>query len=93
MQGYQRYEHFLHRDAAMLECVAIVRHIIIVIIGIGKEIVARSKDVGRTQVGSREQDFTWVFDFKDFFGVVFQILPQFVAQVRVRVLVPDDFDR
>ena len=43
--GDKRYNHLFHRDAAMLECVFIVRHIVIVIVGIGKEGVARSKYV------------------------------------------------
>ena len=37
--------HFLHRYPAVLECTFIILHVVVVIIGVGKEFVAFGKDI------------------------------------------------
>ena len=46
-QRYDGHNHLLHRQAAMLEGVLIILNVIIIIVGIGKETAARSKNIGR----------------------------------------------
>jgi|APGre2960657444_1045066.scaffolds.fasta_scaffold1276348_1 hypothetical protein len=43
---YNRYDHFLKRNAPMLKSVLEVVYIVVVIIGIGKEIILHCKDIG-----------------------------------------------
>ena len=45
-----RYEHLFHGDAAVLECVLVVAHVVIIVVGVGKEGVAGGKHVARAQV-------------------------------------------
>ena len=47
VQHHERHNHFLHRDTAVLESVAVVGHVIVVVVGIGEEFVALCKDIGR----------------------------------------------
>ena len=44
-QFNKRDEHFLHRDASVLEGVAIVTDVVVVVVGIGEEGVTGGKDV------------------------------------------------
>ena len=46
-QRYDGHDHLLHGEAAMLEGVLIILNVIIIIVGIGKETAARSKNIGR----------------------------------------------
>ena len=71
----------------MLEGVAVVAHIVIVVVGIGEEAVAAGEDVTCRQVRRREHSTMRIGDFKDFLGVVVQVLSQLVAQVGIRILV------
>ena len=43
---YDRNNHFLKRNPPMLESILEVIHVMVVIIGVGKEIILHSKDVG-----------------------------------------------
>ena len=38
----ERYEHFLKRDASMLESAGIVLHVLVVVVGIGEEVLVVS---------------------------------------------------
>lgn len=74
LQSDEGNEHLLHGDATMLECIPVVGHVVVVIVRVGKETVARREDIGRTQVGRGEQHLARFFDFKNFLRVVFQVL-------------------
>ena len=76
----------------MLEGVAIVLHVVVVVVGIGKERVSRSEGVGRAHIGSRQLSFFGRFDGEDLFGVVVEVLSQFISQIGVGVAVTDDLD-
>ena len=70
----------------MLERVAIVRYIIIVVVGIGEERVACGKHIACREVGRWQQGLAWVLDYKQaLILVVAQVLTQFVAQIGVCV--------
>ena len=58
----------------MLESVAIVGDIIVVVVGVGKEIVASGKDIRGRQVWCRQVSLLWFLDDKEVLGVVGQVL-------------------
>ena len=68
----------------MLEGVLIILHVIIIIVGIGKEAVARSKDVGRRELGRRQTHLERLAHLKHFAIVVAHLAPHLVAQVGVQ---------
>ena len=76
----------------MLERVFVVRHVIIVIVGIGKEAIARGKHVAGTDVWRGQLRLVRLFDGKHFLGIIVEVLAQLIAKVRIGVTVPDDFD-
>ncbi len=92
-QRDERNEHFLHRDAAVLEGILVVLHIIVVIIRIGEETVARGKYIRGTQVRCRQLGTLRLLDGENFLALVSQILAQLVAQVGVRIAVAYNLDR
>ena len=77
----------------MLERIFVVGHVVIVVVGIGKEVVARGKHIGGTQIWGRQMCLRGILDGKHLFWIVGQILAQFVAQIGVGVPVTDDFNR
>ena len=77
----------------MLEGVFVVGHIIIIVVGIGEEAVARRKYVGRADVGLGQEGRLRIADGEEFLAVVAQTLSQFVAQVGVGVAVADNLHR
>ena len=54
---YEWYEDFFHRDAAVLEGGVVVLYVLVVVVGIGKEIVFTCEDVGRGDVAAWHKDF------------------------------------
>ena len=58
----------------MLEGVAIVADIVIVVVRIGEEVVARGKDIARRQVGGGQVSLLRVFDDKVVFRLVGEVL-------------------
>ena len=86
-------QHFAHRDASVLEGVAIVTHIIVVVVRVGEEVALAGEDEGRAEVGLRQENLLGVFHLKDFLWVVFQVLAVFVAQVGVHLAVAQNLDR
>ena len=58
----------------MLEGVAIVADIVIVVVRIGEEVVARGKDIARRQVGGGQVSLLRVFDDKEVFRLVGEVL-------------------
>lgn len=53
-QRDERYQHLLHRYSSVLKGVRIVGDVVIVVVGIDKVVLARGKDVLRTDVGRRQ---------------------------------------
>ena len=77
----------------MLESILVIRHIVVVIVGIGKECVSRGKDVGRTQIRRWQLSLLGILDDENLLRVVAQILAQLVSEIGVGVTVSDDFNR
>ena len=90
--GHQRYEHFFHGNATVLEGVLVVVDVVVIIVGIGEEIVVLSKDVGCADIRRRQGGSLGCFQLKDLLGVVAEILAQFVTQIGVCVLVTNHLD-
>ena len=76
----------------MLEGVLVVAHIVIVVVGIGKECISRGEHIGCAQVGGRQLRLLGVSDREYFLGVIIQVLPSFIPKVGVCVPVTDDLD-
>ena len=74
----------------MLEGITIVGDVIVVVVGIGEEVVTRGKDVAGGEVGCRQMGLGGVFDDEEVLGVVCQVLTELIAQVGVRVTVADN---
>ena len=53
-EGDERDEHFLHGDAAVLERVLIILHVVVVVVRIGEEAGAGGEDIGSGEVGLRK---------------------------------------
>ena len=75
----------------MLEGVAVVLDVVVVVVGVGKEVLVLGEDVGRADVGGWQACLAGVADFVDLLGIVGKVLAQFVAQVGVGVLVAHHF--
>ena len=73
----------------MLERVLIVRHVVVVVVGICQEGVARSENVRRGEVGRRQLRIVRILDNKHFLRLAVKILAEFVAQVGVGIAVAD----
>ena len=52
-QRDERNEHFLHRDATMLEGILVVGYVIVVIVRIGEEGITVGEYIRSAQVGRR----------------------------------------
>ena len=77
----------------MLERVAIVRYVVIIVVGIGKERVARGKHVAGREIGLWQHGLAGVLNHKQaLILVVPQVLTQLVAQVGVGVAVAHNFN-
>ena len=74
----------------MLERVLIILHVVVVVVRIGEEAVARGEDVGRGEVGLGELEGCGLLDFVDFAGIVGEVAAELVAQVGVDVSVAYD---
>ena len=74
LHSYDWYEHFFHGDATVLECVAIVAHVVVVVVGVGEEAVVGGKHVACAKVGGGEMCFMWVFDCEHLFGIAVEVL-------------------
>ena len=73
----------------MLERVLVVGHVVVVIVGIGKEAVACGKDIAGADIGRRQMGLAGVLDDKEFLIVVGQVLAELVAEIGVGVAVAD----
>ena len=48
--GNKRHHYFLHRDTTVLECVLIIRNIIIIVVRISEEVIVHRKYIFAAQV-------------------------------------------
>ena len=72
--SYDWDEHFFHGDATVLECVAIVAHVVVVVVGVGEETVVGGKHVACAKVGGGEMCFMRVFDCEHLLGIAVEVL-------------------
>ena len=77
----------------MLECIPIIRDVIIIIIRISEKVIIHRKNIFTAQVWRRQTHLLWISNVKDLFGVIIQILTHFVAQIGIRVPVANDLLR
>ena len=77
----------------MLECILVIRNIIIVVVRIGEEVIVHRKNVFTAQVGRGQAHFFRVTYFQYLLRVVIQILTDFITEICIRVPVTDHFDR
>ena len=80
-------EHLFHRDAAVLEGIAVITDVVIVVIGVSEETVAGSKNVAGAEVGRRQVCTVGIRDIEDFARIIVEVLAELIAQVGVGVLV------
>ena len=50
LQHQERDDHFLQGNAAMLESISVVAHIVVIIIGVGKEQIVLGKNKGTAHI-------------------------------------------
>src|SRR5690554_1206469 len=86
-QNCKRNEHLFHGNAAVLEAVLVIAYIVVVIVGVGKEVVARSKNVGGRHIGLWQKDAFGLAYLVNRAGVVGQVFSLLVAQVGIGVAV------
>ena len=90
-EGNQWHKHLLHRYSAMLECVLVVSYIVVIVVWVGKKVVAGGKYVACAQVRRGQEGFCRLLYFIYLFRVVVKRLTQFVSQIGVCVLVAHYF--
>ena len=76
----------------MLECVFVIIHVVIVVVGVGKEIVFTSKNKARSEVLQRQEYIIRFFYFIHFLWVVSDVFPLLVPEVRIHVFIAHNFD-
>ncbi len=83
----------MHRNAAVLEGVLEKFDVVVVVVGVGEEIVFAREHVGGTHVHLGQFGFLRVLDReKELLIVVAEVAALLVAQVGRRFAVTDDFD-
>ena len=75
---YQGNHHFFHRDTSVLERIFIVPYVVVVIIGVCKEVVVRGEYVGGADVWRRQSVSFGCFDFVYLLGVVAERFSYFI---------------
>ena len=90
---YNRNNHFLKRNPPMLESILEVIHVVIVIIGVSKEIIFHSKDIGRGYIQSRKLSILGSPYLKNFPRLKIQILSLLVPQVCRDMLISNNLVR
>ena len=71
----------------MLEGVLVILHVVVVVVRIGKEVIACGEHIARGEVRCRELRFLRFLDDEEILTVVGQALAELVAQVGVGVAV------
>ena len=69
-EGDQGNEHFFEGDASVLEGAVVILDEVVVVVGIGEEVAACGKDVGRRDIGTGQSEARGLFDFVDLTGIV-----------------------
>ena len=71
----------------MLEGVFVILHVVIEVVGIGKEATSCGEDVGGGEIGGGECQSLGILYLKDFLGVVVEVFAQLIAQIGIDILV------
>ena len=74
----------------MLECILIVRYVIVVVIGISKEGVACSEYVTCTEVRGWQLCLMRILDSENLLSIIVKTLSQFITEVRIRIAITDN---
>ena len=77
----------------MLECVLVVGHIVVVVVGIGKEGAARGKYVRSRDIGCRELSLVRILYHEYVLRLAVEILAELISQVGVGVAVAYNLHR
>ena len=85
--GNQWNEHLFHADTPMLERIFVIRYVIIVVVGVGKEAIACGENVAGANVWRGQLGLVRLFDGKHLFSVIVQVLAQLITKVGVGVAV------
>ena len=72
----------------MLEGVFRILHVVVEVVGVRKEAVARGKDVGGREVGRGKSEALGFFNLKHLLGVVIKVLTQLITQVGIHIFIP-----
>ncbi len=78
-EGDQGNQHFFEGDAAVLEGVGVILHVVVVVVGVGEEVVVACEYIGGGYVGCREAKRRRILDFIDLPLAVGQVFPHFIA--------------
>lgn len=76
----------------MLECSVVILNVVIVVVGVGKEVAIVSEDICRGDVGRWKPENLGPLDFVDLARVVVEVFAHFVTQVGVGVFVTYHLD-
>ena len=74
----------------MLEGILVIGYVVVVVVRVSKETVARCKDVRRTDVRRREESFMRLLNNKHIFCAVSKVLSELIAQICICVTVSYD---
>ena len=72
----------------MLESVHIVLHILVVVVGVGKKVVAVAEDIGRRDVAAGQEYLGGILYFKHLLGVIVQQSALLIAQIDTDAGIP-----
>ena len=74
----------------MLERVLVIRHVVVVVVGIGEETVASGEDIACADVGRRKMRLMRLLDDKEVLVVVGEILAELIAEIGIGVAVANN---
>ena len=74
----------------MLESILIVRHVIVVVIGVSKERIARSEYVTCTEIRGWQLCLMRILDSENLLSIIVKTLSQLITKVRIRIAITDN---
>ena len=77
----------------MLECAGIILHVVVIIIGIRKEIPTSRKNISRRNIGRRQSKAVRALNFVHLTRIVIKIFTHFIAQIGIGILIADYLHR
>ena len=77
----------------MLESIPVVLYVIIVIVGISKEVSVPAKNIGSAYIGLWKENISGIPDIKHFFGFIVKVFPGLIAKIGGCVPVTNDLYR